>query len=88
MLPFSRAMMAQRTTTILTRSLSTARSSSSSNRARVLVVGSGRMGHIRSSLLYANPRFDIAGVVDVNFDGAVNLATTYQVRYHHEGIGY
>lgn len=48
-------------------------------RARVVVVGSGRMGHIRSALLYANPRFDLAGIVDVNFDGALDLAQSYQV---------
>ena len=48
-------------------------------RARVVVVGSGRMGHIRSSLLYANPRFEIAGIVDINHDGAANLANIYGV---------
>ena len=49
------------------------------HRARVLVVGSGRMGHIRSSLLFANPRFELAGIVDVNYNGARELAETYRV---------
>ena len=48
-------------------------------RARVVVVGSGRMGHIRSSLLYANPRFELLGHVDVNHASAKALAATYQV---------
>lgn len=45
--------------------------------AKVLVVGSGRMGNIRASLLYANPRFELCGVVDVNYGGAAALAGTY-----------
>jgi len=49
-------------------------------RAKVVVVGSGRMGQIRSSLLFANPRFELAGVVDVNFDGAANLAQSFRTR--------
>ena len=48
-------------------------------RAKVLVVGSGRMGQIRSSLIYANPRFELCGIVDTNLDAARLLATTYQV---------
>jgi hypothetical protein len=51
-----------------------------SARARVILVGSGRMGHIRSSLLYGNPRFELAGIVDVNEKGATVLASTFQVR--------
>jgi hypothetical protein len=51
-----------------------------SSRARVVVVGSGRMGSIRASMLYANPRFDLAGIVDLNWNGAKALADTYQVR--------
>ena len=53
--------------------------SDTSNRAKVLVVGSGRMGNIRSSLIYANPKFELAGVVDINYDGAAQLAETYGV---------
>lgn len=52
----------------------------SHHRARVLVVGSGRMGQIRASLLQANPRFDVQGVVDTHFDGARQLADKYGVR--------
>jgi predicted dehydrogenase len=48
-------------------------------RARVVIVGSGRMGHIRSSLLYANPRFKLLGHADVNHASAKALVTTYQV---------
>jgi glutamyl-tRNA reductase len=49
--------------------------------ARVLLVGSGRMGHIRAKAIFANPRFDFAGVVDQNVDGAKQLADVYRVRY-------
>lgn len=49
-------------------------------RAKVIVVGSGRMGKIRSSLMYANPKFELCGVVDVDFQGAAALAETYGVR--------
>lgn len=35
------------------------------------------MGQIRASLMYANPKFDMIGVVDVNIDGAKSLAETY-----------
>ena len=49
-------------------------------RAKVVVVGSGRMGHIRSSLIYANPRFELCGIVDMNFDSAAAMADTYRVR--------
>mmetsp|Transcript_17650 Transcript_17650/g.24541 ORF Transcript_17650/g.24541 Transcript_17650/m.24541 type:complete len:377 (+) Transcript_17650:190-1320(+) len=46
-------------------------------RANVLLVGSGRMGDIRASLVYANPRFKLCGVVDVNMTAATALAETY-----------
>mmetsp|Transcript_2015 Transcript_2015/g.2964 ORF Transcript_2015/g.2964 Transcript_2015/m.2964 type:complete len:355 (+) Transcript_2015:297-1361(+) len=55
-------------------------SSQSFARAKVVVVGSGRMGQIRSSLLYANPRFDLVGIVDVNFEGATALAQKYEAE--------
>lgn len=57
--------------------------STQARRARVVVVGGGRMGHIRSSILYANPRFDLVGVLDTNLDSAIALADTYQVRALH-----
>ena len=62
----------------------TTRSSSSSgigtkNKAKVVVVGSGRMGHIRASLLQGNPRFDLRGIVDINLQSARALADEYGV---------
>jgi hypothetical protein len=38
------------------------------------------MGQIRASLVYANPRFELCGVVDSTFDSASKLAQTYRVR--------
>ena len=38
------------------------------------------MGQIRASLVNANPRFELCGVVDSAFGSASNLATTYRVR--------
>jgi len=49
-------------------------------RARIVLVGSGRMGQIRASLLYGNPRFDLCGVVDIDTAGASSLASKYSVR--------
>lgn len=54
-----------------------------SRRAKVVVVGSGRMGHIRSSLIYANPRFELCGIVDVNIERAAAIADTFGVRNKH-----
>ena len=50
-------------------------------RARILLIGSGRMGQIRAMHLIANPRFELCGVVDVNLEGAKSLAGTYHVPY-------
>lgn len=50
------------------------------NRARVILVGSGRMGQIRASLLYANPRFEITGIVDSDMSAASNLAEVYSTK--------
>jgi predicted homoserine dehydrogenase-like protein len=47
--------------------------------ARVVVVGSGRMGHIRSSLLRSNPKFELVGIVDTFLEGAQKLADNYRV---------
>lgn len=52
-------------------------SQSALQRARVVLVGSGRMGQIRGSLMYANPKFDMIGVCDVNALGAQSLAEKY-----------
>lgn len=51
--------------------------SSALRRARVVLVGSGRMGQIRSNLMYANPKIDMIGVCDVNASGAQSLADKY-----------
>ncbi len=51
--------------------------------ARVALIGSGRMGQIRASLMYANPRFDLCGVIDNNINAATSLASKYKVRYHY-----
>ena len=48
--------------------------------ARVALIGSGRMGQIRASLMYANPRFDLCGIIDNNIDAATSLASKYKVR--------
>lgn len=52
-------------------------SSNVSRQARVAVVGSGRMGEIRSKILYANPRIEFVGVVDSHLEGAKSLAQTF-----------
>jgi len=54
--------------------------------ARVLLVGTGRMGKIRASILHANPRFDLVGIVDDApsqgvADGPESLSTTYHVSH-------
>lgn len=49
-------------------------------RARVLLVGSGRMGHIRAKALYSNPRFEFCGIVDSNVKAAGTLSEIYLVR--------
>lgn len=46
-------------------------------RAKVLVVGCGRMGQIRASILRTNPRFDICGIVDKDMSAASVLANKY-----------
>jgi myo-inositol 2-dehydrogenase/D-chiro-inositol 1-dehydrogenase len=51
--------------------------SSSLRQARVVLVGSGRMGQIRGSLMYSNPKFEMIGVCDVNASGAKSLAEKY-----------
>lgn len=55
-------------------------STNAASRAKVVVVGSGRMGQIRSSLIYGNPRFELCGIVDTNFEAASLLAHTFSVR--------
>lgn len=50
------------------------------NRARVILVGNGRMGKIRAGLLYANPRFEISGIVDTDISAASALADAYNTK--------
>jgi len=50
------------------------------NRARVLLVGTGRMGELRASLLRSNPRFDLCGIVDTNIEKAAALADKYMTK--------
>lgn len=47
--------------------------------ARVLLVGSGRMGNIRAQCIFSNPRFEFAGIVDENPIAAKSLADVYRV---------
>ena len=48
--------------------------------ARVVVIGTGRMGQIRTRLINSNPKFELIGIVDPkNYDDAVTLANTYRV---------
>lgn len=51
--------------------------SSALQRARIVLVGSGRMGQIRGSLMYSNPRFDMIGVCDVYNAGAESLGEKF-----------
>jgi myo-inositol 2-dehydrogenase / D-chiro-inositol 1-dehydrogenase len=48
-------------------------------KARVVLVGSGRMGHIRASLLRGNPRLDLVGIVDKDRDAGRALGEMYGV---------
>jgi myo-inositol 2-dehydrogenase/D-chiro-inositol 1-dehydrogenase len=47
--------------------------------ARVLLVGSGRMGHIRAKALYSNPRIQLCGIVDSNIEQVKPLSELYGV---------
>ncbi len=49
------------------------------SRARVIVVGSGRMGQIRTQLIQANPKFQLVGIVDSDLSAAQALAKMYHV---------
>eukprot|EP00584_Thalassiosira_punctigera_P027589 CAMPEP_0172580250 /NCGR_PEP_ID=MMETSP1067-20121228/139662_1 /TAXON_ID=265564 ORGANISM="Thalassiosira punctigera, Strain Tpunct2005C2" /NCGR_SAMPLE_ID=MMETSP1067 /ASSEMBLY_ACC=CAM_ASM_000444 /LENGTH=365 /DNA_ID=CAMNT_0013372987 /DNA_START=195 /DNA_END=1292 /DNA_ORIENTATION=+ len=50
--------------------------------ARVLLVGSGRMGHIRAKAIYSNPRFEFCGVVDSNVEEAAKLGGIYRAPHY------
>jgi hypothetical protein len=49
------------------------------NRAKIVLVGTGRMGAIRAKIVYGNPRIEFCGVVDLNKEAAQNLASTFNV---------
>ncbi len=49
-------------------------------RARIVLVGTGRMGDIRARLMYSNPKIDLCGIVDINSEAASAMASLYQVR--------
>lgn len=49
-------------------------------KARIALVGTGRMGDIRARLMYANPKIDFCGVVDVNQAAAHSLASMYSAK--------
>ena len=49
------------------------------HQARVLLVGSGRMGNIRAQCIFSNPRFEFAGIVDENPIAAKPMADVYRV---------
>ncbi|MGK3746799.1 MAG: hypothetical protein ACI90V_013662 [Bacillariaceae sp.] len=50
-------------------------------RCRVIVCGvGGRMGNIRTELIYANPRFELCGVCDINLEAAQIQADKFSVR--------
>lgn len=51
------------------------------SRAKVVLVGTGRMGAIRAKILYSNPRVNFCGVVDVNEEAATKLATAFNVSF-------
>lgn len=56
--------------------------SASKGAARVLLVGSGRMGHIRAGLLNASARYELAGIVDSSLPRGAALAENYDVTAH------
>jgi len=47
--------------------------------ARILLVGSGRMGYIRAKAIYSNPHFEFSGIVDLNAEQAAELGEIYRV---------
>lgn len=49
-------------------------------RARIVLVGTGRMGDIRAKLMYSNPKIDLCGIVDINTEAASAMASLYQAR--------
>lgn len=52
----------------------------SGEQARVVVVGSGRMGQIRAQLIYSNPRLQLSGIVDTDASKGQVLAEKFGVQ--------
>jgi FlaA1/EpsC-like NDP-sugar epimerase len=55
-------------------------------RARIALIGTGRMGDIRAKLMYSNPSVDFVSVVDMNEKKASALADKYSVSYKYVSI--
>jgi hypothetical protein len=53
-------------------------------RVKVLLVGCGRMGHVRARHVYASPRFLLLGIVDVDISKAKSLANHYTVNIKYD----
>lgn len=51
-----------------------------SNRAKVVLVGVGTMGQIRSATIYSNPRLELSGIVAVDYPAAKQLAAKYSTE--------
>jgi hypothetical protein len=51
-------------------------------KCRVVLCGvGGNMGKIRTRLVFGNPRFEIRGVCDVDYEAAQQMADLYSVRF-------
>ncbi|KAL7524145.1 hypothetical protein ACHAWF_000828 [Thalassiosira exigua] len=49
-------------------------------RARVVLVGVGTMGQIRAAAVSANPKFDLAGIIDIDLPAAEKLAAKHSTE--------
>jgi hypothetical protein len=56
-------------------------SAHSGEKARVLVVGSGRMGKIWALLISTSPHFELCGIVDPQLSAAEALARKFDVSH-------
>ena len=71
------------TTATATSSSSSSSSSSGNDPVKVVVVGSGRMGTIRTKLINSNPKYELIGIVDPVLENATTLAAKYRVRVYN-----
>ena len=54
------------------------------NKARLLLVGTGTMGKIRAKVMASNPRINFCGIIDsVDYQGAQRLASMYSTKAFH-----